>query len=482
MEFTARDWMEGCWGYVVLDLPFLLPENLGALGSHPAVKRRLVPTLVVGDGSKVELAIDVLRWSRAGIYRRTLDAQRAAVAALGRLYDFRMLFPEFTIEDHHDVNLLIWSYLFARLTVPTHVADRLIPTWEKVRLSTVMGEFAMFREFAKFSSADSESLFGKALRLDSRVFSAMPPVMPKASFFNHLRAQYERFVRLTGNDVGFPADLKRVAKRRGAKAKKEIVQLKSHEVAAIIDAENNPMFKALWILLAYVGSRISEALHLWICDVLPSSYAGHFGDFETDLPLIIFAHPADSTYCGNVAGPAANDNRTDFLKDRYTREPRTIPDDDTGEGAGFKGILIFDEARSLSWGTWIDTARAREFHRLTGEIRAIHQRTGSAKASPYFFVNSRRGKYAGLPMRKGNVEKAFTRACIRAGVARRGKLPSLHSLRHYYAWFARAVLKMRPEQIQIMMRHQSVDSNLDYGKQASELNQTVSNELNRRAA
>lgn len=464
-------------GHVVLDIPFWLPEYRGrGLGAHPSFRRRLVPILVVTNGVQTELVIDALIWAQNAIYLRTYDAVRAGVAAIGRLFAFRMLFPDFVIEDHHDFDLLVWGYLHARLTVPAAIGDRLMPNWNRVSIETAMIEFGQIKEFAKSAAYIRESpVFGQALRVDSRLFSAMPRRKPKDYFFKHLKTEHERFLKLVGEDTGFPADLKYLSRRAARRAKRKIVQLTTDEVRAIIAAEKNVMFKAIWLLLAWTGPRVSEVLHLWVCDILPNT-AARFFDFESVF-LVIFAHPEGSTYTGSLGAGSNNESRVQHLA-KYGRRPRT--EKEVGkEQIGSKGMLIFDDEKIISWATWIDIEGAAEFARLVREITDIHIRTGSSQISPYFFVNSKDGDYLGHPMKIGNLEKAFERACERAGVRIGRKRPSLHSFRHHYIWFARNQLKIKPTNLQLMTRHGNVQSQEHYGRRAADLNKTLQTVLTR---
>jgi integrase len=100
----------------------------------------------------------------------------------------------------------------------------------------------------------------------------------------------------------------------------------------------------------------------------------------------------------------------------------------------------------------------------------LHADIGAAKSShPYLFVNAVNRNYLGEPLQISNVEKAFGRACVRAGIEPYSPGASLHGMRHYYKWYARNVLGLPEDIVQLMLRHKSIESQREYGKNPTDI-------------
>jgi len=238
------------------------------------------------------------------------------------------------------------------------------------------------------------------------------------------------------------------------------------QVDAIIDGERNPIYRSLWILLAYAGPRLSEALNLWRCDILPGSYSRFFSEIDmTGSPLVIFAHPSRSPYVGDVSPTKRGENRRTHLDRVWGLKPRPLQK--SKKRPGWKGMLFFHDQWLLSWAYWTSELRAAEFARLGSEIRAIHRAGNLDLRHPYYFCNCRNPQALYEPLSIGAAEQAFDLACIRVGIEPHSTIGAhIHGFRHFYEWTLKHRLKLEPETRRIFLRHRSIDSQEDYGHRA----------------
>jgi integrase len=285
----------------------------------------------------------------------------------------------------------------------------------------------------------------------------------------HLEAQRERWNTLQGDDevVAPPSILKRLAVQASA-GKGNTTSLSVEEMDALIDRETNFMFKALWILLAYVGPRISEALNMYVCDIIDPGFAKQLFLADIDGPVIIFADPKKSTFLGSGDPRRAIQNRTDYLAATYGLQPRP---DYGGKSmrAGWKGMTVFNPFFLITPGTWNSKKRAKDFADLLDEIRALHADLCTERLHPYLFVNAVNPEYRGEPLKMSNVKKAFERACLRASIEPHSLGASLHGCRHFYAWYAKHVRHVDEETLQKMLRQKNPLSQRTYGKRGSDI-------------
>jgi len=454
---------------LVLLIPFhmrlaVLP---GKVEVGPA-QTRLVPCLAISMDSEVLYPDEIFQWAKSLLAMMSLAQARKKISSVGRLFQFWASTSKLPILIEEDVDVVVWSFLYERLNCASDVGLRTFPHWHPISYTTAVAEFADIRAFVQFCRKQSgvTTVLSKALASDSKLFDFKLRRAPKSDFFSHLAAQRNRWTKLLGIEASYPRSIARGKSRRSHSRKAERT-FAEEDASAIIDFEKNLMFKMLWILLAYTGIRVSEALHLWRCDILPGSYSRKFTDFSMEgVPFVILAHPEGSTYTGLLERSDADLSRRDFLLP-YGRNPRTEPrPEHQGEQVGWKGMMEYDPNRALRWAYWIDVDRAHEFESYLPILNQIHIRAGTEKSHPYFFVNSRNAKYLGAPMRIGNVEQAFEAACRRCGVRTGRNGFSLHSYRHFYKWTSREKLGLPLEIVQEMMGHGSIDSTREYGLRA----------------
>lgn len=452
---------------LVIDLPVAQTNRL--------TKQRvstLLPVVVLVVGDQVFYPKEAFEWGRSRIFKANEDVRRREMNTIARLYECWQRFPEFKFEELSDIDLLIWTYLFHRLYSPKNVRDRVFPTWSQITYQVAVQEFSTIRSFATFCKKNfpEGSELARAFCGASDIFNFELPSRPREdTFFQHLNIQRDRWKVIVGLDPAFPKELKRVGSRTVKYSQKRDRTPTEKQVSAIIDAEENVMFRALWLLLFGTGIRISEALNLWTCDVLPSSYSPQFCGYETfGEPLIILGHPIDCTYTGKIDAKSDDLCRDDFLRDRFKLTARPLMSG--GEFAGWKGMFEAQHTRRYSWAFWNNFEFAAGFRDLFPEIIAVHRASGAPERSPFFFCNSSpRSKYFGNFMRYKNAADAFKRACDRVGVPTGSNGFSLHSGRHHYAWRSKVKLKLSEEDRQIGLHHTFIGSQKSYGQKASDL-------------
>jgi len=460
-------------GYFVFDVPVSVYRDVFADKARTRPDRVLHPVLAIRFASgDVVVPDETLGWARNLINKYVPIADiRRKLNTVGRLHEFAQL----TVADpavlEGMIDSVVWAYLRARAENPRDPSLRRFTHWKPIRWGWVQTEFRDLLAYADFCRdfTGKASVMGAAFRSSSDVWTTVKRAPKPDDFLKHLEADRERWHIALGDDMVVvpPSALRRIAAHANVPKNGNSTTLSGEEVDAIIDGERNFMLKALWILLAYVGARISEPLNMWFCDFLHPTDARKL--FRTDLvgPVAIFADPWDSEYVGHFDRRHAIQTRTDYLAERGLK-PR--PDAEGDLRSGWKGMMMFNAEWLVSHGTWTCRKRAAEFAELLDEIREFHADKGTARSShPYLFVNASNQEFRGEPLQISNVEKAFERACRRAGVVPYSPGASLHGLRHYYKWYARNVLGLEEDIVQLMLRHKSIESQREYGKTPTDI-------------
>lgn len=460
-------------GFFVFDVPVSLYRDVFADEAPSRPDRVMHPVLAIRFASgQVVVPDETLGWVRNLIntYVPTADIRRK-LNAVGRLHEFTQLTVGEELDLEGVIDSVVWAYLRARAETPRDPSQRRFTHWKPVRWGWVQTEFRDLLAFADFCRdfTGKASVMGAAFRSSSNIWTTVKRSSAPDDFLKHLEADRERWHMVLGEDlvVAPPSALRRIAAHSNVPKNGNTTTLSCEEVDAIIDRERNFMLKALWMLLAYVGPRVSEGLNMWFCDFLSPSDARKL--FRTDLvgPVAIFADPRKSEYVGHFDSRRASQSRADYLAERGLK-PR--PDVEGDLRAGWKGMTTFNAEWLVSHGTWTCRNRAAEFAGLLDEIRALHADIGPDKSShPYLFVNAANREFLGEPLQISNVEKAFARACVRAGVQPYSPGASLHGMRHYYKWYARNVLGLPEDIVQLMLRHKSIESQREYGKNPTDI-------------
>lgn len=205
------------------------------------------------------------------------------------------------------------------------------------------------------------------------------------------------------------------------------------------------------LLMHGTGIRVSEALGIWVSDVL------------LDPTEVRIYDEYDGVAPDNWKDKKGSSNRNAYLKEKFGRIPRR--DMEGAEHLGSKSRLV-DSNEGFKYCLWIDyPANYKEaFTELWGEYlfyRAEMGRHGSDK-HPYAWVNFRKGAAKGTPLTLHNFEKSYGRALNRIGLeadANKGLNP--HGHRH--SWGTRGnKLGVDPLILQKGMHHASPGSTAIY--------------------
>jgi integrase len=484
-DLLANDWMERPSGlsedepgFIVFDITVVMPPPTFQGRTTGVSKRVHLPILAVRDYSgEVAVPNEGLSWSSHLLGHGVLNRDvRRRLRSIGRLFEFSERTMDGGLGKPGAVDLLVWGYLRARLETPLDPALRSYEHWHSVTYETVRTEFRDIVEFARFCADYSgrTSPIGNAFKAGADVWRKAVTALAPDDFLSHLDAQRSRWHALLGEDIPAPpTSLKNLAVNLGSEKAANETSLSIEEVDAIINREQNSTFRAVWLALAYLGPRISELLNLWRCDVLDATYARRLFNSEVSGPLVIFADPRRSRYVGQFDDGRSISTRKDVLAKKFGLQPRP---DLTGkrQRAGWKGMSVFNPDLRITHGTWASAERAAQFADLVSEIFEVHQTVRTDGLHPYLFVNGKNAEYLGEPLSIGNVEKAFERACLRAGIVPYSPGAHLHGLRHFYRWYAKNALKLPDELIQLMLRQRNVRSQRVYGKKASDLHDAIS--------
>jgi len=455
----------------VFDIPYLCrPHTYPGLPPRPGA-RILLPVLAVRTAEgKVLIPDEPLSWSenlaRSG--RPTLEIRRQ-LNTVGRFFELVETIAPDRVLQPGLMDLLVWEYLRVRLETPVDPGARRFGHWQPVQYEVVRTEFRDLVDFGRYCAmyTGPTSVMGAAFKSGGDIWLRTDRSLPAERLLGHLEAQRARWHALLGDDrPAAPSILKKLATTLKKSASDTTLSI--DQVDSLIDRERNCMFKALWLELAYVGSRISESLNHWRCDVLDASRSEALFSAPVQGPLVIFADPVKSTYTGAFAPGSAIKTRKQVLKGSYGLVPRP---DAAGrkQRAGWKGMAVFNPQLMITHGTWTFGERAVQFAELHAQIMDLHSSLVTDLLHPYLYINARNAEYVGEPLKIGNVEEAFERACVRAGITPHTPGASLHGLRHYYRWYAKHHLGLDDEMVQLMMRHRNINSQKVYGKRTQDL-------------
>ena len=457
--------------FCVLSVPLIFPSiqiaNQGRGATRTFVDEcRQVPVLFLRAGNDVFAPTEVIEWA-ISLSRDGFVEVAKSVRSIGLLYQYGMrVFGEVSGQD--DFELLLWNFLAFRLQADFVIKaeSEALPAWTRVSLSTAHADFVAIREFGIFCAKRGKDLpwlgfgFGKAgifRQRDRRI------IRTRETLLDHLRPFRETFVELVNDRERFPRQLAKTA-ARSTTLKPEL--LTRDWVKRLIHHESIVTYRALWLLLAYGGCRLSEGLNLWSIDVRSGYESTAFGCYDmAGMPFVVLAHPSRSRFIDspNINLNTAN-TRRQYLLSKYGLSPRNLLPKGDKRRAGYKGVYPANGKLDLAWIYWIDPESAAEFQALAMELRRLRQFPGIAERSPYLFFNTADVKYLGHPTRISSVEEAFKRASDRIGGLESGRSPSPHWLRYFYKNTAASELGLGPHQIQLMLHHASIASQDEYTK------------------
>ena len=190
-------------------------------------------------------------------------------------------------------------------------------------------------------------------------------------------------------------------------------------------------------LLAYGGIRSSEALHIWMSDIVQDGASAR----------IFVRHPSDFTTKVN----GKKQSRRGILENQYNLIPRQLLPPGRLH-VGWKGMSFDYDHTAVVY--WIDPRAGELFSTLHRQW--IMRLRPSAPDHPYYFVNlDQDGDYGG-PWTMAGFRQAFRAACQRIGlVVDQANGVNPHGLRHFYGLTAEA-MKLSNNVVQQMMHHVSI--------------------------
>jgi len=456
-------------GYVVFSMP------IAGQGRMAQAHGQTTPVLAVRTSAgEVLVPHSTLSWARHLTQQnRSPESVLQDLHTIGRFAEYVDRVHGSDELDPDTLTLAIYAYVAYRAgnRLPGDPDCEALPNWPPVSESKAWNEYRALARFFSYSGAsDIKVDIAHGVMPTKRFYDAAAAykVAGSRDFFVHLAPQRERWRRMMVDSDLVDLREQLTIRPRNPTPTALTTTMSREEVEAIIRAERSPMFKALWILLAFGGCRISEALNLWQIDVMPGSWSRHFGDLDASgQPFVLLADPAEGRFVGDIGN--ARTTRQDYLKDKYGRAPRSKLPSKHPERAGWKSMLVLSSEWNASWIYWIDGPTADAFSQLAVEIRAFHRRYKTSERHPYFFANMTRADSLGGLLKYRSAAKAFERACLRAGLDPHRFHRNIHGFRHFYKWYAERELKLSPEIRQIMLHHRSIDSQVDYGRKAADV-------------
>ncbi|KAA0073980.1 tyrosine-type recombinase/integrase [Tardiphaga sp. P9-11] len=429
---------------------------LNAKAKQPPFNRPLL--IIRTPDGRVDVPREPAAWA-LDLLESKIQNVHAALRTIGRLYQFSTIAYSQIPLTADDLQMVVWNYVAFRVGDRIDELDMETPQWLPVRRKTAETEFSTIIDYLRFCHRRYETIPLIPLRGRLKTFPDFT-VLGKRDFFIHLRGQRERWRKLMG---AAPHAKPLVVERANPLPRRSSAgqTMPRDEVDLIISAERNPAFKALWILLAYGGIRVSEALNLWCCDVMPGTMISEFANGDTQkAPLVVLADPADSRFTGIFDDTSLR--RIDYLAKKYGLIPRSHYPPKHPLRAGWKSMLETNVALRASWVYWSFRQPSHVFLQEIVKTLAMRRHMTAAQQHPYLFINLTDRKMLGEPQKYSNLTKAFDRACRRVGLEPHLSGRHIHGLRHYYKETLKNVLKLPAEFIQVMMHHKSISSQQDY--------------------
>jgi len=403
---------------------------------------------------------------------------RALNSTVGRFADLYAAVYNWGPIGADDLINLVYLYADYRLngSADADGNDPLGLGWRPVKWSTFENDLRYLRNYSEWCSSRYGYLpILPMCRVDTssgktpRTLAAMAE-MKRRDFFAHLAKRRHAWTEILPRQDRPKISLRRQERRR--RGTDEAID--EGFVRDLIESEQNHVYKALWTLGAWGGVRISEQLNMWACDVLPPSDRPRFfpGDDDDRTPLVLIAHPWESTWCGTFKSTKVT--RAQFLRSEFGLIPRPDlgPRGSSEQSkwmgkAGFKGVAYHNKSRLVSQVYWLDEMMAANYYELVRRMVEYHLERGHTFSHRHPFLwcvtDRRKPEMIGNPIKMKAVESAFERACNRLGLRAHEGGRHIHALRHFYLSYARNILGLDRDVRQIVMHHRSKDSQDDYG-------------------
>ena len=442
---------------------------------HGLPRPAALPLLFLeNDSGDVVLHREAFAYAKACLAAYELGTIARDIETVRRLHDFyRVFWPVSALpEDRFDY--LVYAYLAWRHcgTLADDGTSRLGGLrWSPLAFDGLRAEFLALNRYIRFCSRTwgyvwlgtikrvvrPEGLLVKRLQTTAE--------MKQRDFFVHLGAAREYWAQQFNNRVDLPPI---ATPARGRSGSLQHV-MPEEEIWRIIDNERNPVYRAIWVVGAFGGIRISEQLNTWQCDVLPSSSRQLLFQYDGgENILFLRADPINSRYLGDLG--RAGITREQHLRSQYGLSPRCRLSRNDPLYAGWKGTLYLHKALLLNEVFWLNQQAMMLFAQCAEEVREFHRMHKTSERHPYFYVNmaSRSSEHLGQPLKISNVEAAWDRACRRCNLEPHRWGRHIHGLRHFYKLLARS-MGVSADEIQIMMGHKRYESQDSYGRTARDI-------------
>jgi hypothetical protein len=250
------------------------------LVARHAAKQRLPVLFAAESDGAVRVVTEVLEWARASLLSRDLSTVQREVETIGRFIDFCRALGDCISIAEDDLDYVVYAYLLWRKNGTRDDRGRLLLdglSWKPLDAARLQQEFRALARFFKFCA----EVFG-FVRLNDKAYRQYAESAPirrmvacdsrgRDDFLMHLGASREFWSQRTEPETPLipPATSMRPSSTKAGFR----VPIAADEIWAIIAAERNPVFRALWLMGAFGGLRISEQLNLWQIDVLPAAKA-----------------------------------------------------------------------------------------------------------------------------------------------------------------------------------------------------------------
>lgn len=437
-----------------------------------------LPVLLQQMGGNVFIDRQALLWSRELTLAFTFPSIQQRIKTITRFKNFYALFTAEQNLSIEEQTHAIYAFVNWRLAGTTSLSpeEQLSKLgWKPIQKETARNEFRHIVEYFLFLSEHCQGtrfVEFNTLNIPSLLLRKMKE-LDNQDFFVHLKRARDYWADYSPTIPKVPAWARPDSNRSQFRPFATL-----EEVRAIIIAERNPAFRAVWIAAAFGSHRISEILNVWQVDVLPGSYRREFfgPGMNDETTLLLLAHPSESTYIDQV-GSNKFVTRKEFLRMQYNLNPRNLLPERDPLRAGWKSKLLIGHQKTANT-FWLDHSAESAFSECVEEIQRFHLLHRTSRKHPYFFVNMFSSDDTfGQPLRMARIQKAWVAACKRVGIQPHVRGRNIHGLRHFAKWVAENELKLNQSDIQIIRGDKSISSQNDYARCAQTVHQFLSANL-----
>lgn len=320
-----------------------------------------------------------------------------------------------------------------------------LPTTSRSSKRTLLEVLAFVDWLAENAGVPSVAPYRNATLAEEMVFWRAWRYQKESSLYKHLktRASAQRSKNF-GRTVGVGG------RKRVSKVMEEVKTFPEHFLMALLKAFRRSrqhhwttLRDQLVTILLHAGNRMSDVLHMWVCDVFADPH-------DKNRAEVRLYHPHDG------AVPFSNNDepqtRAAYLKFKYDLLPLT--DQPGKRKVGWKDIALNDAEGMYARVVFLPDGSAEAFLRLFREYMKIRPRV---TRHPYLFVTS-----ALNPMTPEDFRRVHDAAVRRIGLIPAKELGTTpHGHRHAYGtWLDRNGVSEKI--IQLAMHHKSVKSQTVY--------------------